>query len=328
MKFSIIIPVYNVVTELPRTMDSLMAQTFRDFEIVLVDDGSTDGSAVLVDSYAKVATVIHQPNSGVVVARQKGFEASKGEWILFVDGDDTIKPETLARVSEEIEWTHSDVIQFGYDLIRRTERQVNAPRLAGCFTTDELIGRMKKSPLEFVGMCIWNKCYRRDVAAAAFADVGDVHISHSEDGLFAFAAFLRAKSISILPDCFYEYVMRDSSAVHRVNAKMVFEKELFIDRLEKLMASSKRMSLPLVKKCLDFHSYEAACSNIFLMLRRNKADWKSSLDVLRALNGSRFFNRPNKEWSSMKRKVMYFLLRHPIVYCLMGPVIDCVYARG
>ena len=322
MKFSVIIPVYNVVTELPRTMDSLMAQTFRDFGIVLVDDGSTDGSAVLVDSYAKVATVIHQPNSGVVVARQKGFEASKGEWILFVDGDDAIKPETLARVSEEIERTHSDVIQFGYDLIKRAERQVNAPYLTGCFTTDELIGRMKKSPLEFVGMCIWNKCYRRDIAAAAFADVGDVNISHSEDGLFAFAAFLRAKSISMLSDCLYEYILRESSAVHRVNTMIVDEKERFISRLEKLMTSTGRMDVAAIERCLDFHCYEAACTSVFLMLKRNRASRSDCQKVLKRLSTSHILRRRNREWCTLKRRVMLFLLKNPRAYCFFKGVIE------
>lgn len=324
MLFSVVIPVYNVAAELPRMMDSLRAQAYRDFEVVLVDDGSTDGSSALVDSYADRAKVVHQAHAGVVAARQKGFEASSGEWILFVDGDDRLRPDALEKVAAEIARTDADIVQFGFDEIWPTCTYECPPSLMGVHSTDEVLAQVKKTPLEIVRMCIWNKCYRRSVAAAAFDDVGSVRISHGEDGLFALAAVLRAQKISFLPDRLYEYITRPGSASRRVNEKIVNEKEIFFDCMKKLMRVSQKFSAEAIERCLDFHCYEAACL-IFLMLRRQRADKSTSLKILGELNCSRFFIRPNREWNTAKRKAMRYLLTHPRLYTFLGPVIDLVY---
>ena len=94
---SIIIPVYNVVAWLPRAVDSLTAQTFSDFEILLVDDGSTDGSAELADKLALLDSrirVIHQNNAGAAAARNTAIEVARGEFLYFMDGDDWCEPDT------------------------------------------------------------------------------------------------------------------------------------------------------------------------------------------------------------------------------------------
>ena len=96
---SIIIPVYNVEKYLSVCLDSILAQTYKDYEVILVDDGSTDNSSVICDDYAKkniCIQVIHQPNAGVSVARNKGIECARGEWITFVDSDDWLDIDFLA----------------------------------------------------------------------------------------------------------------------------------------------------------------------------------------------------------------------------------------
>lgn len=95
---SVIVPVYNVAQYLPECIESILAQTFRDFELILVDDGSTDGSGHICDEYKKKDArirVVHQENGGVTKARKTGVEDAKGEWICFVDADDTIPTNSL-----------------------------------------------------------------------------------------------------------------------------------------------------------------------------------------------------------------------------------------
>lgn len=236
MKFSIIIPVFNVAKELPRTIESLKAQTFGDYEIVLVDDGSTDGSGELVDAYSNIATVLHQKNQGVTVARRNGFGASKGDWILFVDGDDTIKLDTLSSINEAINCGigGTDMVCFGFEVVYPHKRNLCRLPLIGEFSTNQLIDRMKTTPLEFIGSCIGNKCYRREIVDAVFTDVGNANISFNEDTLFAFSAFLRTKSISFLQGCFYEYIQRNGSARNRFNDRVVDEEEQFILSVKRL----------------------------------------------------------------------------------------------
>ena len=99
MRFSIIIPVYNVAPYLRECLDSVLAQTFTDWEAVCVDDGATDGSGVILDEYAakdKRFKVIHQKNAGVSAARNVALEVAAGEWFLFLDGDDILRREALS----------------------------------------------------------------------------------------------------------------------------------------------------------------------------------------------------------------------------------------
>lgn len=116
MKFSIIIPVYNVEDYLSECIESIIAQTFHDYEVILIDDGSVDASGKLCDLYAKQYTqfkVIHQENKGQSVARNEGVELAKGEYMLFVDSDDclgnTMVLEQLASRAEEC-----DIVVFAW----------------------------------------------------------------------------------------------------------------------------------------------------------------------------------------------------------------------
>lgn len=90
---SVIVPVYNIAPYVRRCIESLLCQSFLDFELLIIDDGSTDGSAAICDEYAgkeKCIRVIHQINAGVTAARRRGVEEAKGDWICFVDGDDIL----------------------------------------------------------------------------------------------------------------------------------------------------------------------------------------------------------------------------------------------
>lgn len=96
--FSIIIPVYNIAPYLRECLDSVLAQTFPDWEAICVDDGSTDGSGAILDEYAKKDSrfrVIHQPNAGVSVARNMALDTARGKWFVFLDGDDILRNDGL-----------------------------------------------------------------------------------------------------------------------------------------------------------------------------------------------------------------------------------------
>lgn len=315
MRFSIIVPVYNVADELPRTMKSLLSQTLTDYEIVLVDDGSTDGSRELVDSFAAVnVKVVHQGNQGVVAARQRGFDGATGDWILFVDGDDELCADALAALSRAIEANDCEIVNFGYTMIRiGGETKAGGTKFSGCMDVQELVARMSEVSFEPTGMCIWNKCYRREIVAKAFRMVGDVRISHSEDGLFAHAALLSAKRMAFVNEPLYVYILRAGSAVHRVNADIVEEKVAFIDRMIKISNESGLMSLELVKGMREFLSYAAVCY-IVLMLKRNRASLTVCYKVLGRLRQTDFYLRPNSQVCSMRRRLMYAMVRYPLLY--------------
>lgn len=113
--FSVIVPVYNVERYLRQCIDSILAQTYRDFELILVDDGSQDSSGIICDEYAAKdsrITVIHKENQGLISARRVGLKKSSGQYICFVDSDDQVSDELLQNVADIILEFSSDVITF------------------------------------------------------------------------------------------------------------------------------------------------------------------------------------------------------------------------
>ncbi len=117
MKASLIIPVFNAERFLPECIDSILAQSFQDFELILLDDGSKDNSGRICDEYATKDSriqVLHQPNGGVTVARSNGVNNAKGDWIVFVDADDTIPVNALQTLMENTD-DSTDIVVARYD---------------------------------------------------------------------------------------------------------------------------------------------------------------------------------------------------------------------
>lgn len=131
-KFSFIVPVYNVEHYLRQCLDSVLNQHYADFEICIVDDGSSDSSGAICDEYAAKngrIKLLHQPNGGVSVARNAALDMASGEFIWFVDADDYIEPDCLHYLDEIIEKSQCDTIFFG-------EKRI-PPKLNLCFETSE-----------------------------------------------------------------------------------------------------------------------------------------------------------------------------------------------
>lgn len=133
IKLSFIVPVYNVAPYLRKCVDSLLAQNYNDYEIILVDDGSTDESGAICDEYACVnelkneriselmrppIRVIHQPNAGLSAARNAGIKCAEGKYLCFVDSDDYWQPNVLGNLMEQVERENLDVLRYDYQNVR------------------------------------------------------------------------------------------------------------------------------------------------------------------------------------------------------------------
>ena len=122
---SVIIPVYNAAAYLSACLDSVLAQTYRDIEVIVVDDGSTDGSGDICDDYAcrdARVTVFHQPNGGPSAARNKGLETAGGEYISFIDCDDVVHERYLEVLAGEMVRHQADIVQSPYQIIPESKR--------------------------------------------------------------------------------------------------------------------------------------------------------------------------------------------------------------
>ena len=114
---SVILPVYNKIKYLPTTLPSLLSQTYRDFELIAVDDGSTDGSGDFLDRLAKTDSrvkVIRQPNAGVAAARNAALDRASGDYVVFADADDTVCPDWLEVLAKEAETSGADIVVSGF----------------------------------------------------------------------------------------------------------------------------------------------------------------------------------------------------------------------
>ena len=209
--FSIIIPVYNVAPYLRECLDSVLAQTFPDWEAICVDDGSTDGSGAILDEYAAKDTrirVIHQPNAGVSAARNKGLDIVRGKWIWFVDGDDVINALSLQALANSIkEVPTCELIKIGYEKFNETE----IPNYQLGNLTSSVIDVSRYVPVDILDVMCCQVIYRADkVGKIRFKDyIG------GEDRVFSCSYLVEASTVVELKMQYYGYRQRTSSVMHR-----------------------------------------------------------------------------------------------------------------
>lgn len=212
MKYSIVVPVYNVSEYIRRCVDSLLGQQGdMDYEIILVDDGSTDGkSGPICDHYAEEfpdrVHVIHKANGGLGDARNVGLEAAVGEYVLFVDSDDYLAFQTLARLDEAVEEFHCDVVSFCFVTVvdgKESLQQEPALPLNRVLTLKDNPELLQAAP----NAC--NRLWRR----ALFLDSGIRYPSRVwyEDIRTTAKLFALADSVVAIPEGLYYYVLRQGS---------------------------------------------------------------------------------------------------------------------
>jgi glycosyltransferase involved in cell wall biosynthesis len=168
---SIIIPVYNSENYLTECIESVLNQTYSNFELILINDGSIDSSGEICNYYKSVdnrVIVIHQENKGISETRNIGLEIAKGEFILFVDNDDLISPDLLHDNIELLNQTDLDVVKFSINYLYidqcGTEKEVNKYHIeSGCYSRDEIREKYKHLKESGVFTFIWNMLIRRSI---------------------------------------------------------------------------------------------------------------------------------------------------------------------
>lgn len=213
MKFSVIVPVYNVAPYLRESLNSLVAQTFSGWEAICVDDGSTDGSAAILDEYAAQDSrikVLRQENSGVSAARNRGLEVAKGDYLWFVDGDDVVAPDALQTIAGAIdEFNSPDIVQFLNEKFWN-----NPPRFAGggrqteLFDLEETSERRRAFNIHAQWLLGSSAVYSR----ATFGGERFAGFANCEDSLWGRRAFYKARCLVYIDRALYGYRQREGSA--------------------------------------------------------------------------------------------------------------------
>ncbi|MEG0741168.1 MAG: glycosyltransferase family 2 protein [Clostridia bacterium] len=207
---SIIVPVYNVQDYLAECIHSIFAQTYRELEIILVDDGSTDESGQMCDAYAlrdSRVRVIHKPNGGLADARNVGFSIFQGEFVTCVDSDDFIDPRALETQLNTLLASEADIVvsgiqQFSCEKLLR----VSSPPRRIC-TAEEAISLLLSLPGYMNPLC--NKLFRRELLHG----VQCKPYAAAEDFSTTCQALHRARRIALIPDVLYHYRIRANSII-------------------------------------------------------------------------------------------------------------------
>lgn len=212
---SVIVPVYNVEKYLCRCIDSILAQSFSDFELILVDDGSPDRSGAICDEYAiKDARirVIHQPNQGVSVARNQGVLASIGAYVMFIDGDD---------------WVDKRILEEHYNAIYRTQAEICVSSILRVNREDETVAEFNSSEqklssveaIKYLGKmnderfrAPMAKLIRRDIAASQLFPLGR---RYAEDMAVVYKWYNQSKSVTIIDSKMYFYRIHEASVTQK-----------------------------------------------------------------------------------------------------------------
>ena len=210
---SVIVPVYNASKYLPACIESILKQDHSDWELILVDDDSTDGSSEMVDSYAakdERIRALHPGHGGAAAARNKGVEASRGEFICFIDSDDTVEPDYLSYLYKGVRLFDADIVCCGHDEPKDTAVPTEGGIAGGdqeafsiCFLWDLLYQRGLMS-------VPWGYLYRRSL----WDNVRFPEGTEAEDMGTIYRLFMAADRVAKGGKICYHYIQRSSSTIY------------------------------------------------------------------------------------------------------------------
>lgn len=217
---SIIVPVYNAQEYLEKCVKSIMNQSYRKLEVILVDDGSTDLSGEICDKFAEEDArirVIHRENAGVTSARRVGLQVAKGKYIGFVDSDDYINEKMFEHLVENMEDTGADFVHSGY-LIGQNREACFENKIVNFDTEKDRENFLREYVLDYksdkrMSASIWSKLFRAELIKKSYDAVPDAQMV-GEDWINLVECVLRSQRISLLNIADYHYTVREGSLSH------------------------------------------------------------------------------------------------------------------
>ena len=349
IKLSFIVPVYNVAPYLRKCVDSLLAQDYDDYEIILVNDGSTDESGVICDEYAASSLsaagtspfseadhsiapirVIHQVNAGLSAARNAGIKCAEGKYLCFVDSDDYWQPNVLECLMAQVERENLDVLRFDYQNVRLKndgEYEVFQPNkdpkrdvdYSEEVTDGETFLNERLGPACYAVMFI----LRRDIIFNLKSEIIN-HKSEIDDCLFTPGIYfedvdwtprmlLRANRVASTPRVVYNYLWRSGSITQptdSVKRKKVLEDKMRLIRV--FQEQSKHLKNPAWFAWMTSSMVVGVLSSI---AHFQKAERESYINELKSLHVFPLLAKREKMWTQKMKIIMDNI--NPSLYCLI-----------
>lgn len=278
-KISVIIPVYKVENTLRRCVDSVLNQTFTDYEVILVNDGSPDGSPDICDEYDKnykSVTVIHKENGGVSSARNAGLEIARGEYVMFLDSDDYIEADCLEKLSGNGADMCVGSIVGEFD---NGNKKYQKKRKDEIINSDEFSKEIPELFVERRLNYIHGKLYRRKIITDNKLSFEDYLLSLAEDTLFNFVFLKYCKTVFICGENVHHYV----NSAGGLGSKFFYDRYLcctcFNDVLETICGDMGIMT-PVMRYELDCRLVRGAVWSLDGIRRQEKISYKETRKAL------------------------------------------------
>lgn len=238
-QISVIVPVYNVEKYLTQCIESILSQTYQEFELLLIDDGSEDNSGSICDHYSNIDSrvhVFHKENGGVSSARNMGIEHAKGEWVCFVDSDDWIDKDTFEYITGL--WKGADFLQFGYRRTGGTASEYSyVPSKVLRYSTSVYCTK------KIYHSAICGYLLKLNIIKKYKISFPN-HIKYGEDQAFILKTLICSSEIVILDRHFYNYRDREGSAMHASESISMGKDHLLVIEDLLLFIEHNRINLP------------------------------------------------------------------------------------
>lgn len=331
---TVIIPVYNAETYLNRGIDSVLNQTYESFELILVNDGSEDGSLRICNEYAKRDSrvrVISQDNSGVSVARNTGIKAALGKYIMFIDSDDYIKTNFIEEALKDISSENADIYISGYfEEIYEGDKVLDVIETKGMReikNVEQLICNMSQGyATECIQVC-WAKLYLREIIEK-YNILFNSNMAIGEDQVFNCNYLYYTKKIVFSDKSYYYYRKpTDSSLTGRYNGSIYDISRSISESISKLK--------PLISedacKNIDIHCAKKISNCIqYMFIHYEESGRNVTLDTIRKISKDEFVEAAMryKEMFGFRDRLTLFLLKHNLVYSTYNIFSSYFFLKG
>ena len=330
---SFVVPVYNVGKYIEKCIQSMLEQTDNRYEIILVDDGSTDGSGEICDKYHQMRNVhiYHQDNAGASAARNCGIEHATGKWICFVDGDDYVNNNLVEIISQK---EKCDIIFFGYNKFRNNKYSayVNEQKNGVELNKEDfrnlqyrLLNVGNKFAKDYAGFegTPWAKVYNREFLVNADMKY-TLGVPKGQDGLFNLNVYRYAETGCYIKNCLYNYRISNASICHKYNPNMCEYSDILIRNYQENIHKWKDTEL---EKEIPYFVMKQFMYNVLLDFchKNNKKNYEKRRKEYYSNRKKYFDEIKSVRLKNMKTKEAIFALMIKYMpFCVMDLIVKIV----
>lgn len=326
MRFSIIVPIYNIEKYINECLSSIQNQTFKDFECIMVDDGSTDKSAGICDEYIKTDNrfvVIHKENGGLVSARKAGCNIAVGEYIVSIDGDDLVAPDFLEQINNAILDDEVDSVCIRYSFYPDDKKYNpgviqflgkyngdDIEKITSAYLYDSESDGINSGRILFP---IWTKCVRNSIYKECQNKVLN-EITSGEDTIFTLHWCNNVSSVNFIEYDGYFYRQNDSSIEHTINEKNFDNLELLYNEMKKVSELynnryDNAINVYTSARTLRYYFLNAQRAVNYKEFKQKYKDFRKKYSCTKWLN-------PIIKKGNIQSKIKMFILKHNMKFLI------------